>query len=577
MDDEYEKIKKIVASIYEFSETADRGNSFYFRVPELSNYPEDKFSSLADDLSAKGYVVFTSGILGEELFVIKAVSKHHGRNIIKGAMLGLTFASLWYTGYAYQAEYTGSTAFLSNVIGAFFLFVVPIGAVFGLRELARFVAYRRNRMKYESPLFIPDPLGIGTMGVINLPSHPFKTRRSLLEVGSFPIIAGFLGSILLIILGNVIIPLSSAITPSVNSPINTVSLPVIYPLLINFFYPVSAVPNIIAYAGWVSLIVNSFNAVPAGFLDGGIISVGLFGKYSRYISYISVIALILLGVVYNPWIILSIFVIILGLRGPEPLNNLYRPLPLSRAVAAVAILILFLGIIPLPFHLSGNQISAEVSNPNFLIVNGTRENATFSLTVKDTGITSIAPAFVISPYIGYTFSTKSSSPISPGNSGHYDVILETWSLNITGYHNYTLRTYYGGSSSDTVLSVLVIQQYSPDSPLSLLNSSGGKNNPIYSSPTTNSVVNITVENSGATNLSISAFIFTNSGNSYRYSIGGPNYTSNGSAVILKPGGTIEPLQTLQIYLTPVNVTGEMIIIAMTPQYYGAVQYLYFPT
>ncbi len=568
MDEEYEKIKEIISSLYEFSETKNRGTSFYFRIPELSSYPEEKFSLLVDQLSDLGYVVFTSGLLGEELFVIKRTSRHQGRRAIKITMLALTVASLWYAGYSYQAQYTGSLDYAKNLAIALVLFVAPILAVLGFRELARFVAFRRNRMRYELPMFIPDPLGIGTMGVINLPSHPFKTRRALLEAGSFPVVAGFIGSIALILVGNFVIPSSTAFTPTVNSPINTVSLPLIYPLLLNVIYPVSAVPNIIAYSGWVALIINSFNAVPAGFLDGGLVSVGLFGKYSRYISYVSIIALVVLGITYPPWIILAVFVLVLGIRGPEPLNNVYRPLPLSRAVAVLAILVLFVGIVPFPFHLSANQISASIQDPNYLIVNGTAVNATFELSVSDTGISSIVPAFIVTPSIGYTFYASSDSPISPGSTGQYNVTLDTWNLNTTGYHNYTLRTYYGGSSSDSKLSVLIVQ-YSQ-----LITIGPNNTNPINRTVRNNETVNISIVNTGASSLVISTWIFTNANNSYQYSLFNFSRNANGSSLIIPPG-TISEAGAVSFSITPIRDYGEMIIIAMDQKYDAAVEYVHF--
>ena len=568
MDEEYERIKEIISSLYEFSETKNRGTSFYFRIPELSSYPEEKFSLLVDKLSDLGYVVFTSGLLGEELFVIKRTSRHQGRRAIKITMIALTVASLWYAGYSYQAQYTGSLDYAKNLATALVLFVVPILAVLGFRELARFVAFRRNRMRYELPMFIPDPLGIGTMGVINLPSHPFKTRRALLEAGSFPVVAGFIGSIALILVGNFVIPSSAAFTPTVNSPINTVSLPLIYPLLLNVIYPVSAVPNIIAYSGWVALIINSFNAVPAGFLDGGLVSVGLFGKYSRYISYVSIIALVVLGITYPPWIILAVFVLVLGIRGPEPLNNVYRPLPLSRAVAVLSILVLFVGIVPFPFHLSANQISASIQDPNYLIVNGTAVNATFELSVSDTGISSIVPAFIVTPSIGYTFYASSDSPISPGSTGQYNVTLDTWNLNTTGYHNYTLRTYYGGSSSDSKLSVLIVQ-YSQ-----LITIGPSNTNPIYRTVRNNETVNISIVNTGASSLVISTWIFTNANNSYNYSLFNFSRTASGSSLIIPPG-TISEAGAVSFSITPIRDYGEMIIIAMDQKYDAAVEYVHF--
>ncbi|MEM0155062.1 MAG: hypothetical protein QW597_00430 [Thermoplasmataceae archaeon] len=576
MDDEYNRIQKIVASHYEISETGERGGSYYFRIPGLANYPEGKFSELVDELSSHGYVVFTSGMFGDELYVIKSVSQHRNRNLIRSIMVALTIASLWYTGYTYQEQYTHTTSFFANTAVAFLLFVLPIIGVLGLRELARFYALRRNSMKYEAPLFIPDPFGIGTMGVINLPSRPFKTRRSLLEAGSFPIIAGFIGSLFLIIVGNIAIPASNSYAPGVNSPINTVSLPIIYPILINFFYPVSSVPNIIAYSGWVCLIVNSFNAIPAGFLDGGLVSVGLFGGYSRYVSYISIIGLVLIGLTYTPWFILAVFVVILGIRGPEPLGNIYRPLKFSRVIGGIAIIILFLGLVPFPFHVSESHITASVSDPNFLIINGTPQNANFTVYVKNGGISSMVPAFSVSPLIGYTFSSERSSPIDPGGSALYHVTLETQNLNRTGYYNYTLTTYYGGSSSNIQLTVILVNTNFRTDPLTL-NPPGFANNGGKLSETWNGTVNITVENTGEVGLNISAYIFTDTGNSYRYTVGTEtvNRSAYGSATILSPGGNLQVKGQLQLQVTPVNVTGEMTLLVTDTQFDAAVVYISF--
>ena len=327
-------------------------------------------------------------------------------------------------------------------------------------------------------------------------------------------------------------------------------------------------PNIIAYSGWVALVVNSFNAIPAGFLDGGLASVGLFGRYSRYISYVSIIALVVLGITYPPWIILSVFVLVLGIRGPEPLNNVYRPLPLSRVVAVLAIIVLFVGIVPFPFHLSENQIVTSVQDPNYLIVNGTAANASFSVSVTDTGISSIVPAFVVTPSIGYTIEAASDSPISPGNSGQYTVSLDTWALNTTGYHNYTLSTYYGGSSSGTKLTVLVIQ-YSE-----LITTLPNYQSPVTINPKNNKTLNFSFLNTDVKSLTISAFVFTDANNSYNYTIANASYPVNGSAMIIPPG-SVSLATSIHFSITFSHVYGTMTIIAMDQRYDASVEYINF--
>ena len=235
----------------------------------------------------------------------------------------------------------------------------------------------------------------------------------------------------------------------------------------------------------------------------------------------------------------------------------------------LAILVLFIGIVPFPFHLSENQIAASVQDPNYLIVNGTAVNATFELSVTDTGISSIGPAFIVTPSIGYTFYASSDSPISPGSTGRYSLTLDTWTLNTTGYHNYTLRTYYGGSSSDSKLSVLVIQQYS-----GLITMGPNNHNPIFQTVRNNETVNISIVNTGDSSLVISTLVFTNANNSYNYSFQNISRSATGSGVII-PTGAISAASTVSFSITPIRVYGEMIIIAMDQKYDAAVEYIYF--
>jgi hypothetical protein len=268
--------------------------------------------------------------------------------------------------------------------------------------------------------------------------------------------------------------------------------------------------------------------------------------------------------------------LILGIHGPEPLSNIYKPLNFSRVIASVAIIILFLGLVPFPFHVSENHINASVSDPNFLIVNGTPQNANFTVDVKNTGISSIVPAFVVSPLIGYTFSSQSSSPIDPGGSARYYVTLETQSLNRTGYYNYTLTTYYGGSSSDIRLTVLVVNTNFLTDPL-VLNPPGLQNNGGRFVEPWNAAVNLTVQNTGTVNLNISAFIFTETGNLYQYSVGksSVNRSANGSAIIMSPGGKLSASGSLQLQVKAISVNGGMDIVVMDTHYDAAFVYVSF--
>jgi hypothetical protein len=61
-----------------------------------------------------------------------------------------------------------------------------------------------------------------------------------------------------------------------------------------------------------------------------------------------------------------VFALLVGLRGPQPLNNRFRLNTNTKVLAAVAFSIIIVGIAPIPFQTSLNSFTASASQYNFV-------------------------------------------------------------------------------------------------------------------------------------------------------------------------------------------------------------------
>ncbi len=102
------------------------------------------------------------------------------------------------------------------------------------------------------------------------------------------------------------------------------------------------------FAGWVGLLVTGINLLPVGQLDGGHVSRAVFGDKMRYPAYAAIGVLFFLGFQFNAWILMTIFILLMGLYHPPPLNDRV-PLDAKRKLVAALVLVVFLvTFIPVP-------------------------------------------------------------------------------------------------------------------------------------------------------------------------------------------------------------------------------------
>jgi membrane-associated protease RseP (regulator of RpoE activity) len=106
----------------------------------------------------------------------------------------------------------------------------------------------------------------------------------------------------------------------------------------------------VGFAGWIGLLVTSFNLLPIGQLDGGHVAYALLGERQNKISKFVFLVLLLLGIIgWQGWLLWGFLLFIMGFRHPPPLNW-WVPLDRKRKIIGwLTVAIFILTFIPVPF------------------------------------------------------------------------------------------------------------------------------------------------------------------------------------------------------------------------------------
>lgn len=452
---EQKKLHDVVKNYYEISSEEHKGESIVFRVPTFHLEPEQNFNRLSRELEALGYLTFTStGEVDEIIVMSKPDTKSNRDTKIKLLLFIGTLLSVLYFGYTYQVSYQGLNNPLQNLATSLLFYLLPLSVIIAGREVSKYAALKSNGMQYDFPLFIPNPIGIGSMGTINTPNKPYVSKRAMIEAGSFSIIAGFLISSVFLLIGSLTTYNFPPSAPIVNSPVQTIGSPLIMQVIVNRIIPSNGILDPLALAGWSGIVITAFNALPLGFLDGGLIASALFGRNSTYLSYFSIVVIVGLGLIYPPWIILAVFALLVGLRGPQPLNNLTKIKFNTKVIAAVSFAIVLVGVAPFPFHAGINTFTASTSQSYFVIYDN-QQTIDLNVTVNNTGMSTIVPAFEVAPAVEFQLSGQSRS-IAPGNQFNYSLDFTLQNNTKLGFHNYQLTVYSGSYFKTLQITVLKV-------------------------------------------------------------------------------------------------------------------------
>ncbi|WP_393971756.1 hypothetical protein OXIME_000338 [Oxyplasma meridianum] len=444
-----------VTHFYKVIEESSDSDSITFKVENNELFSESTFNDLLNAISSQGLVAFTSDRDGSEIVILPKLTQVKDMFHYRLILFILTFIAIFYFGYEYVSSYYGNTSFLWTIENSAMFYVLPVWTILISKEFSKFIILARNRQTYSFPIFIPDPIGMGTMGLINTNRHNFTSKRSMVAFSGIPLLIGFAISAIFLMAGSLQTIISPPANPVVSSVLGGSGTPVIFQILIYLFIPSNGILDPLAFAGWVGLIVNSFSALPLGYMDGGILASALFGKKAIILSYISIIAIILLGIAYPAWIVLAVFVLLFGLRGPEPLNNASILGKKSKTIAAAGFAILIIGLVPLPYHAPNTQFQMDMAQNQVVIVNGTGNMANFNMSLTNLGSSVISPAFKVLPTISFSVESVNRS-ISPGMSMKYDMEFNTSSLRKDGIYDYNLSATSGTFSQTAELEMIMV-------------------------------------------------------------------------------------------------------------------------
>jgi membrane-associated protease RseP (regulator of RpoE activity) len=258
--------------------------------------------------------------------------------------------------------------------------------IISAHEFGHYFAAKIHKVDVTLPFYIPFPFlflnPFGTMGAVIRMRSRTSTRKSLFDIGVAGPIAGWIASVVILLIGFINLPPIEylfKIHPeyAMNGILvqgETFGNNIIFLLFEKFLVPPTGfmppMNEVYHYpflcAGWFGLLITALNMVPAGQLDGGHISYTMFGsKKSSALGHIVVGILFVMGILgllplldinvnigslnWIFWALIITFVI--KIKHPPTVD--YDPEPLSKtrmAIGYFTFVILILSFTPVPIY-----------------------------------------------------------------------------------------------------------------------------------------------------------------------------------------------------------------------------------
>jgi membrane-associated protease RseP (regulator of RpoE activity) len=298
----------------------------------------------------------------------------------------VTFISIIFTGIltTYNGPETTDLSiilpYVRENIGLSLAFAVSMYSILIAHEFGHYFAARLHNTKVTLPYFIPFPFNsLGTMGAYIRLLEPPKNKRVLLDIGLAGPLAGLVIAVPVLIYGislSTITNLPTVFPEGFAFEGNSIlylalkylvhnswlpepaSFQGVSPLLywIRYYftglpYPMGGIDieiHPIAWAGWAGLLVTSINLLPAGQLDGGHLIYSLFGDKSQRFRPVILLILVLLGIMWQGWLLWAVLILILGRMRAEPLDEITDLNPGRKILAMFGLVIMILVFTPVP-------------------------------------------------------------------------------------------------------------------------------------------------------------------------------------------------------------------------------------
>ena len=340
---------------------------FFCRIDEETL--EEKFDSLRISLKEKGYIPMLRFEKGEHIIYVVKKPRRKERPIwinislliaviitttLTGSLLHMDYSSLLTEELTFIPSIADVFLF-ENLVSGFILFAFPLISILFIHEMGHYYISKKHGIATSLPFFIPIPpiipnFNIGTFGALISSRDPMPNKKALFDVGIAGPLAGFAVALPVTIIGIA----TSEIVPieTITSGQPVLGSSILFMLISNLTLSIpqgfALNLSLIAFAGWVGLLVTSINLLPAGQLDGGHIFRAFLGEKQKWAGWIAVFIMIFTG-----WLFFAILIMfMIGMRHPPPLNDATKLDMKRKLLFVVALAILILCYIPYPIYIA---------------------------------------------------------------------------------------------------------------------------------------------------------------------------------------------------------------------------------
>jgi len=236
--------------------------------------------------------------------------------------------------------------FLLSVLYAVVLMAILMG-----HELGHYLTCRHYGINATLPFFIPAPTLIGTLGAFIRIKSPITRKNQLFDIGAAGPLTGFILALPALVYG---LSLSKVLPALPREETIVFGEPLLLKMIGALLFP--HVPegydvflHPLAFAGWVGVLVTSFNLFPVGQLDGGHLAYALFGSRAKSFSKVVLAVFFVLGVFFwVGWIVWALAILLLGLKHPRVYDESEKLSKNRRILGAIIVGIFILSFIPDP-------------------------------------------------------------------------------------------------------------------------------------------------------------------------------------------------------------------------------------
>lgn len=298
----------------------------------------------------------------------------------------ILFLATFFTTTIAGVQFLNKDPFQLNNFSSGLTFSILILFVISTHEFGHYFAAKIHKVPVTLPYYIPFPFlflnPFGTMGAVIRMKSRYYSRKALLDIGAAGPIAGWIASVIILIIGFTNLPpvnyLYSIHPEYANTGISLSGLTFGYNILFWTFEKIfTSSPNVFMppmnefyhypflCVGWFGLLITSLNMLPLGQLDGGHISYAMFGEKHKYVAYVVFALLVIFGLIgllpliglnYNfgsvnwlVWAVLIFFVI--KIKHPPVYSESEEPLDKRRMLVGwLTYFIFIVSFCPVPVY-----------------------------------------------------------------------------------------------------------------------------------------------------------------------------------------------------------------------------------